>query len=253
MGDIKNFRNGLVVRMPDDFTGVTEALPVLTALKKIIPEYCGLFIAVPGRFNQLIRALPIVDAVIPLEKKRAWWSKEEFRMLRQLHAGAVVMLKKSVMECFLFKAAGIPQIFAFPGSYDAAVSGAGAAVENMRLPQVVLPCRADELTGGVVGLFNHPRLMTVIPGADGNILPEHISMMKKWIDNKGIVVICGMNQVAGSIWAQCRKKFRNSCFNFCRNLDIFAQMYTMRFSSEILTDDPGYLKLAELIEPLRQR
>ncbi|MBO5667656.1 MAG: hypothetical protein J6S43_00855 [Lentisphaeria bacterium] len=247
MSNIRKFRNGLIVRMPDTFPGAVAALPALLGLKRIIPEYCGLFVISPGKFNQLFRALPMVDGIVPLMKSASWWSRDEFRMVRQFHAGAAVLFKRSVKDHILLKAAGIPQIISFAGSCEVTAAAAGAECCDL-MPELRLPCHADELTGGITGLFNHPRLLSVFPGPDGVIMPEFFSGMKGWISDGGIVVICGMYPAAAGTLEACHKQLpKGFWFNCSHRLDLFAQMYTMRFSAKILTADPGYRHLACLL------
>ena len=63
------WRNGMVVRMPNHLGDAVMALPALGQLRKIVPESCALYCLAPAVQRALYHALPFVDglaAVIPL-------------------------------------------------------------------------------------------------------------------------------------------------------------------------------------------
>ena len=60
------WRNGMVVRMPNHLGDAVMALPALGQLRKIVPESCALDCLAPAGQRALYHALPFVDGVLGL-------------------------------------------------------------------------------------------------------------------------------------------------------------------------------------------
>lgn len=274
---IGDFRNGLVVRMPNHLGDAVMALPALAALKGIIPEHCGLFVVTPAGIAQLYQALPMVDDIIPLAQPHRFWSKDELRQVRQLHPGAAVLFNHSLRDALCFKAAGVGELygeptrgrgfllegsFPFPrrekGQYSPshqtmrylAIAEAlgGHAVEGF-MPEIVIPCAADELHGPAASLFYHPLLLTLAPGAAYGAAKrwphsDYAKVAEYWIRRGGAVAICGSGSEAAIGDAIIRELPVKGCFNLCGKTDLFALMHIFRFSALAVTNDSGLMHLA---------
>ena len=265
---IKEWRNGLLVRVPDKLDFALAALPALAALKKIVPENCGLFV-VTGRENiQLYQALEFVDDIIVLDISRRFWSKDECRRVKQLHAGAALLLDYRFKDVFGLKLAGVPVLYGgnnswyslfFAGRFSAGKSeihgllhyynsiakAFGGEVFENSFPDFDIPLAADELTGKIPYLFHHPLLLSIMPVKGGF---DYAKVALWWIRHGGIVALFGNSRNREICKNIAQKLPGKKCFDFCGRADLFAMMYVFGFSSFSIVDDPGYACLGAVLE-----
>lgn len=264
---IRKWRNGLLVRMPDRLDRAVMALPALAAIKKIIPEYCGLFVITWAANLQLYRALPWVDDIIAIKNPLRLWSKDERKKIKQLHAGAALLFNDPVFRDIAgLKLAGIPVIYgeaAFPGSlfltakfasgklktshwiwrYGAIAKAMGGDVSSLAMPDLVMPLRADELPGRISSVFYHPLLLTVVPGSGSNgksnlSASEYAGVASWWIRHGGIIALCGNVHQRRECEEIARRLPEKKCFDFCGKADILSLLYLFRYSAFSIVDDP---------------
>ena len=273
---IKEFRNGIIVRMPNHLGDAVMALPALAALKKILPENCGLFVVTPAGNAQLYQALPIVDEIIRLEKPHKFWSKDEIKQVKMLRPGAAVLFNHSFRDALCFKAARVPELFGEPtrnrgfllkgkirflpgkkGEYSPshqtmrylAIAGAlgGTAVETF-MPEFVIPCQPDELCGPAPALFYHPLVMVMAPGAAYGAAKRwpheyYAKIAEYWIRHDGTVALCGSNSESGICEEILKKLPKDKAFNLCGKTDLFALMYLFKYAAFAITNDSGLMHL----------
>lgn len=103
--------NGVIVRMPNWLGDAVMALPALTQLRKIIPEYCGLFVVCHPGLAELFRAIPIIDRVIPLHQAHKMWSRSDLRQISRLGAGLAIMFNNSLRDAICLRLARVPKLF----------------------------------------------------------------------------------------------------------------------------------------------
>ena len=273
-------RNGLLVRMPNHLGDAVMALPALAALKKTLPAECGLFVITPAGNAQLYQAMDFVDDVIRLEKPHKFWSKEERRQIRQLHAGAAVLFNHSFRDALCLKMAGVPALygeptrnrgwllkgkFSFPGKvkgqyssshqtmrYLAIAEALGGVAPEKLMPEFHIPCKADELPGITRGFFYHPLLLTLAPGAAYGAAKRwpheyYAKVAEYWVRRGGLVALCG-SPAESEICEAIRKELpEKSAFNLCGKTDLFSLMYIFKYSAFAITNDSGLMHLASAL------
>ncbi len=86
--NIKKIKDGVIVRVPNWLGDIVMTLPALMELKKILPEYCGLFVICSPGVKDLLESLPMIDYVISLEEVHRNWSQEDLRRVSKIRAGS---------------------------------------------------------------------------------------------------------------------------------------------------------------------
>ena len=278
---IKEFRNGIVVRMPNHLGDAVMALPALAALKTVLPDKCGLFVVTPASSIQLYQSLPFVDDIIPLAAPHRFWSANERRMVKRLRPGAAVLFNHSLRDAICFKLAGVPELYGEPTrgrgfllrgkfSFEKKVRGeysrthqamrylaiaealGGKAPEGL-MPEFVIPCTSDELSHPVNNLFYHPRLLILAPGAAYGAAKRwpheyYAKIAAYWIRHDGIVALCGSsseNEICEAIAAELPKK---KVVNMCGKTNLFSLIYLFRFAKFAVTNDSGLMHLASALK-----
>ncbi len=277
---LSGLRNGLLVRMPNHLGDAVMALPALAALKKSLPAECGLFVITPAGNAQLYRAMDFVDDIIRLKKPHKFWSREELRQIRQLHAGAAVLFNHSFRDALCLKLAGVPALYgeptrnrgcllkgkiSFPGKvkgqysnshqtmrYLAIAEAFGGSAPEKLMPEFHIPCGADEISGAVTPLFHHPLLLTLAPGAAYGAAKRwpheyYAKVALYWIRRGGIVALCGSPAEKEICEAICKELPANKAFNLCGKTDLFALMYIFKFSAFAITNDSGLMHLGSAV------
>lgn len=279
--NIKNFRNGIIVRMPNHLGDAVMALPALAALKTIMPDKCGLFVVAPANTLQLYQALEFVDDTVILAQPHKFWSKLERRRVKSLRAGAAVLFNHSFRDALCFKLAGVPELygepsrnrgfllrgkFPFPpkvrGEYSpshqtmrylAVAEALGGKVPEGLMPELKIPCSPDEIAGPASALFYHPMLLTLAPGAAYGAAKRwpheyYAKVAAYWIRKGGIVALTGSNS-EGDICSEIQKELpQDKVFNLAGKTDLFALMYLFKYSKFAVTNDSGLMHLASAVK-----
>ncbi len=127
----EDFKNGVLVRMPNWLGDAVMAMPALMQLKKILPMGCGLFVICPAYMNDLFKALPIVDVVLGLENTHRFWGSEMQLRIKKLYCGAGILFNNSLRDAIQLKLAGVPRL------YGAAARGRGILLErSLKFPKI---------------------------------------------------------------------------------------------------------------------
>ena len=277
---VRRWRNGIAVRMPNHLGDAVMAIPALMQLKKIIPENCALFVITPKSNAELYEALPIVDAVIKLQRPHAMWSCEERKEIKQLRAGAIILFNHSPRDAFAARLAGIPEVYGAakrgrsllmtralrfphrtPGDprcshqtmrYLAITSSLGAPQWNGELPEFQPPVPIPELDGEIAAICAHPRLLLLAAGAAYGAAkrwPEENfrAVAKFWIRHGGIVAVLGSPSERGIGDNVCDTLPQNKCFNLCGKTGILALIHLFRSARYTVANDSGLMHLGAIL------
>ena len=276
---VPEFRNGIIVRMPNHLGDAIMALPALMSLRTILPEHCGLFVIAPASAASLYRAVPEVDAVVILKHPHHFYSAAERREIRQLRPGAAVLFNHSFRDAVSLRLAGVKSLygeptrcrgwlltagFPFPREkgrasshqamrYLAIAEALGGKRPASLTPRLVPPCPADELPDAIRDLLRHPLLLTLAPGAAYGAAKrwpqEYFAAVGKyWIRRGGIIALVGSPNECGICAAVAAGMPRRKCFNLCGRTELPELMQLFRFSALALTNDSGLMHLAAALD-----
>ena len=271
---LRNWRNGVVVRIPNQLSNAVMTFPALFELKKILPEYCGLFVIIPAFMTQLFEALTIVDKTIPLRNANAMWSKKERRKVLQLRAGAIVLFNESAKDVISARLSRVPKIFSFSGTgcdmlltgkiprpanpdnpehhshlamqYLELVKLLGAGEWDGVLPKISSRIATNETDPQIRDICRHPQILLVAPGFSGTQCwpaENYKKVADYWIRHGGIVVVLGSasERVIGSAVISGLPK--KKCFNLCGKTDICALLHLFRSAAYTIAGDSGLMRL----------
>jgi hypothetical protein len=94
----EDFRNGIVVRTPNWLGDAVMAIPAILQLKKILPDFCGLFVVTPAPLKALFEALPFVNQVIPIADAHAFMAQSASKALSYKNTVSGVIHRKPAKE-----------------------------------------------------------------------------------------------------------------------------------------------------------
>ncbi len=109
--DIRDWRDGIAVRVPNWLGDAAMCIPALWQLNRSIPEDCGLFVVVPGNIQDLFEALGFIDRLVVLEESHRAWTARELAELRKLRPGIGLFFNNSFRDALYFRLAGIPRLY----------------------------------------------------------------------------------------------------------------------------------------------
>ncbi len=272
----EQWRNGLIVRMPNHLGDAVMALPALLGLKKCLPESCALAVITPESLKPLYAALPEVDGVFPIQPHRAWGAELQ-KMIHQSRFGAGVLFNNSFRDAFQLKMAGIPRLFgaaarcrsfllkrafAFPCRKSAGTLGndqlsqrylaiayaLGAPRWDGKLPRFVLPIPPEERSREMAAWCSHPKLLVIAPGAaygDAKRWPAEgfRAAARWWSDRGGAVAVTGAASEA-AIAAEVLKGLPSErSVNFAGRTTLGDLMLLLHFARMALSNDSGTMHL----------
>ncbi len=270
---LRNWRNGVLVRIPNQLSDAVMTFPALLELKKILPQYCGLFVIIPGFMTQLFEALPIVDKTIPLRTADAMWTKKERREVRQLRAGAIVLFNTSIKDIISARMSRVPKIFGFNNSgcdmllsakiprrlnpdnpehhsplamqYLELVKLLGAGEWDGRLPRVSSRIATDETNPLIRDICRHPQILLLAPGSSKQCWPaeNYRAAANYWIRHGGIVVVIGSASERTLGNAVLQSLPRKKCINLCGKTDFCALLHLFKAAAYTLAGDSGLMRL----------
>ena len=271
------WRNGLLVRMPNHLGDAVMALPALCALRPLLPPACGLYVITPESLRQLYATVEGVDGVVCLEKPHSWWESDLFHDLRSLRMGAAVLFNNSLRDTLMLRIAGVPRIygaakrgrsvlltraFRFPPRRSRELAGAhlakrcmaiaaalGADVSAARMPELNMSHMMVTLTDTFCALARHPLHLVLAAGAAYGAAkrwPEQNfrKVAEYWLRRGGVVSVVGSaaeREVGDAVLAGLPPE---RCFNFCGETSLNVLMVLLNSAALCVANDSGVMHLA---------
>lgn len=274
---MKEWRNGMLVRMPNHLGDAVMALPALRALRGIVPPTCGLYVITPDPLRQLYAALRCVDGTVGFPNPHSWWDGEVRDEIRHLRMGVAVLFNNSLRDAIMLKMAGVPRLygaakrgrtvlltrsFRFPGrrscelaaahqaKRDLAIAAAlGADVSAPAMPEFDLSELMPPLAGVICVLSRHPLHLVLAAGAAYGAAkrwPEENfrAVAEFWVRHGGVVSVVGsMSEREVGDLALAGLPAEN-CFNLCGETSLNALMGLLKSASLCVANDSGVMHLA---------
>ena len=277
---VKNWRNGVAVRMPNHLGDAVMALPALMQLKKILPPHCGIFVITPAGNRELYDALEFVSGVLLLSGAHRSWSWQEIRELRKLRCGCAIAFNNSPRDVIAMRLAGVPSIYGnaargrsllltkafrfpkrIPGDatqshqtmrYLAMTAALGAPAWQGELPQFTPP-PLDELNFECSFLLRCPNLLLLAPGAAYGAAKrwsrENFNAVAKyWIGRGGTVAALGSpgeKEIADGALTDCPP---DKAFNLCGKTGLFTLMHLFKAACCTVANDSGLMHLGAVLD-----
>ena len=275
--EVGDWRDGLVVRMPNWLGDSVMALPALLQMRRRLPECCGLFVVCAPGLADLFAALPIVDQVLPLAAAHRAWRRIDLTRLNRTRAGVGLLCNNSLRDAIAFRFAGIPRLFGaaargrsllltrafrFPprrdrelhglhhaGRYLAMAHALGAAPWPGDFPVFALRLEPEIMPPEVLAALNLPRILAVAPGAaygDAKRWPEEsfLAVCRDWLADGGSVVLLGAGAEAGVAARIADQLPPQQVANLAGRTTLAALLLALRRSAACLANDSGVMHLA---------
>ncbi|MDD5698739.1 MAG: lipopolysaccharide heptosyltransferase II [Victivallaceae bacterium] len=278
--NMEKIRDGIIVRLPNWLGDVVMSLPALMQLKKLLPEYCGLFAVCSPGMQDLLESLPLIDYVVPLERLHHNWSRKDLRRVSQLRAGAGILFNNSLRDAVFMRLAGIRYLygaqargrsfllkrsFTFPArlseelnrmhhtsKYLSIVKALGAPDWDGTLPEFRIKYALHEASAEIRALCSHPSLMTIAAGAAyggskrwaaGNFR----EVADWWIKSGGIVAVLGSErekEIAAEVIAGLSPA---KAYNLAGETDLCELMHLVQNSRICVANDSGIMHLSAVL------
>ena len=274
---LREWRNGLLVRMPNHLGDAVMALPALRALRGILPPACALYVVTPEPLRQLYAALKCVDGTVGFPDPHAWWSKEVREDIHDLRMGAAVLFNNSLRDVIMLRMAGVPHLygaakrgrsllltrsFRFPKRRSCELAKAhqskrclaiaaalGADISSPAMPEFDLSNLMPPLTDTISALSRHPLHLVLAAGAAYGAAkrwPEENfkAIAEFWVRRGGVVSVVGAKserEVGDLVLAGLPQ---GKCVNLCGMTSINALMGMLKCAALCVANDSGVMHLA---------
>ena len=273
----KKIKDGIVVRVPNWLGDIVMTMPALMELKKILPEYCGLFVICSQGAKDLLESIPIIDYVIPLEKIHHNWSNTDIRRVVQLRAGAGILFNNSLRDAAFMRISGIKNLygarargrsmflkrsFAFPprvsrslnnlhhaNKYLSIVKALGASEWEGDLPEFKIKYDLHQSNPEVKAICSHPSLMTIAAGAayGGSkrwSAKNFREVANWWIKEGGIVAALGTEKERDIATDVLEGLPPTKAYNMAGQTDMCDLMHLLINSKMSIANDSGIMHLS---------
>lgn len=275
---LEDYRNGVVIRTPNWLGDAVMAIPAVYQLKKMLPEFCGLFVVAPAPLAALFESLSFVDKVIALKDAHAFMSAKERELVRSLSAGVCVLFNNSFRDALSLKMCRIPKMyganarfrklllhraFDFPPRLDFVLNKPHQAAKYLSIVQAL----GAEPWDGVMPEFeeqvypetlsehisdalctDRPILALAAGAAYGSAKRWHTGSFREVCRRKlgegcRIIMLGGKSEraAAGEIINGLDEK---ECFNLAGETGIHELIYVLKHASACLANDSGVMHLA---------
>jgi heptosyltransferase-2 len=274
---IGDWRDGLVVRMPNWLGDSVMALPALLQMRRRLPECCGLFVVCAPGLADLFAALPIVDQVIPLAAAHRTWRRADRIRLSRTRAGVGLLCSNSLRDAIAFRFAGIPRLFGaaargrsllltrafrFPprrdrelhglhhaGRYLAMAQALGAAPWPGDFPAFAPRTEPETTPPEVLAAMDLPRFLAVAPGAaygDAKRWPEEnfLAVCRDWLADGGSVVLLGAGAEAAVAARIAEQLPPQHVANLAGRTTLATLLPVLGRATACLANDSGLMHLA---------
>ncbi|MBR7104307.1 MAG: lipopolysaccharide heptosyltransferase II [Lentisphaeria bacterium] len=268
------WRNGLAVRMPNHLGDAVMALPALLALKKIVPSDLALFVIAPEYQRKLFMMLPEVDGFIGLKSPHKWWSRKEFKALKNKRLGIGVMFNRSFRDAVMMRAAGLKKLYGIPGNslrellltrrlkpvdkkqaqghmtgqYLAVASALGAPPWDGKLPAFKPVGTPDENLPPIGALCGHSQMLVLCPGAAYGTAKRWPALAFRavasdWIKRGGIVAVVGGKGERETGNEVIQGLDPDKIFNLCGETELDELFWLLKSALFIIANDSGVMHL----------
>lgn len=271
-----DWRNGAVVRMPNHLGDAMMALPALMQFRKILPEEMALYVVAPGSQAGLYLALDFVDGIIKLAQPHKMWRTSELKEIKKMRFGVGLLFNNSFRDALMLKLAGVPNLygsdrrmrkllltraFSYPPRPEnraaeihqgnrllEMVYALGAPEWNGELPPFVCSSNACESSPAVRAACQHPRLMTVAPGAAYGAAKRwpvnHFrDVCRYWIEQGGVVAIVGTSSERMIAKELAEGLDGNKCIDLCGATPLDDLIRLLKSSVLTVANDSGIMHL----------
>ena len=274
---VRDWRNGMLIRMPNHLGDAVMALPALQALRGVLPPACGLFVITPDPLRQLYAALKCVDGTVGFPDPHAWWDREVREDIRRLRMGGAVLFNNSLRDAIMLRRSGVPQLygaakrgrsilltrsFRFPARRSRELAAAhqakralaiaaalGADVSSPSMPEFDLSQLMPPLSGTICALGRHPLHLVLAAGAAYGAAkrwPEQNfrTVADFWVRHGGVVSVVGANseREIGDLVLEGLPP--EKCFNLCGGTSLNALMGLLQSAALCVANDSGVMHLA---------
>jgi len=278
--NMKKIKDGIIVRVPNWLGDIVMTLPALMELKKILPEYCGLFVICPPGVKDLFESLTIIDYVISLEEVHHNWSRNDLRRVSKIRAGAGILFNNSLRDAIFMRIAGIKHLygaqargrsmllrrsFPFPArvnhrlnnlhhtsKYLSIVKALGASEWDGSLPEFKIKYDLRQSDSEIRAICSHPSLMTIAAGAAyGGSKRWSAEKFKEvaswWIKEGGIVAALGSAKEEGIAAEVIDGLPAGKAYNMAGKTDMCELMHLLQNSKICVANDSGIMHLSAVL------
>lgn len=278
--NIKKIKDGVIVRVPNWLGDIVMTLPALMELKKILPEYCGLFVICPMGVRDLLESLPMIDCVIPLEEVHRNWSRNDLKRVSKINAGAGILFNNSLRDAVFMRIAGIKRLygaqargrsmllrrsFPFPtrlncrlnnlhhtSKYLSIVKALGASEWDGSLPEFKIKYDLKQSDSEIRAICSHPGLMTIAAGAAYGGSKRWSSAKFKevanwWITDGGIVAVLGSAKERDIAAEVVDGLSGDKAYNMAGKTDMSELMHLLVNSKICVANDSGIMHLSAVL------
>ncbi|MCP3966907.1 MAG: lipopolysaccharide heptosyltransferase II [Lentisphaerae bacterium] len=275
--NLTHIRDGIIVRVPNWLGDAVMTLPAIMQLKKILPEYCALFVLCPKGLKDMFESLSCVDMVITLEKTHRNWSRSDIKRLTRVHPGAGILFNNSLRDSVFLRLCGIKHLygaaargrtvlfkrsFKFPArvsyklnnlhhtnKYLSIVKALGAPDWDGTLPEFQISTPLDQTGNLISDLCDHPALMTIAGGAAYGGSKRWPSenfreVAEWWVRSGGIVAILGSGAEEPIACEIAAGLPTNKVFNLAGKTDMCELMHLLRHAKFCVANDSGIMHLS---------
>ena len=276
----EEWKDGLIVRMPNWLGDAVMATPALLQLRKIIPKNCGLFVITTPELFDYFSAMNIIDVVIPLTKKHSNWPKKDRIRISKLQAGVALMFNNSLRDAIFLKLCGIKKLygaaargrsiilsesFNFPkitnkklnklhhaAKYLSMSYALGAPQWKGELPKFSIEKQEEILNSNINSALQSNNLLVIAPGAaygDAKRWPtDHFKKVcQYWLKQNGQVAIIGTKSelpVANELMESLQSE---STYNLAGKTDLQELILILQMTKQCVANDSGIMHLSAIV------
>ena len=276
----EEWRNGLIVRMPNWLGDAVMALPALWQLKKMLPENCALGVVAPAGQRAFYHSLPWLDVLIPLADLHRRWRQDTRRKVRRIKFGAGLLFNNSLRDAVEFRLCGVSPLFGAAARcrgiflhrtfrfvppkagrlrqchqancYLAEAYAMGAPKWDGSMPEIVIAQELLQMPQEVRDLCRHPEMLILGAGAAYGAAKRWSSesfraVAADWIAKGGIAVAVGSpaERPIGEEIGQGLDP--RKYFNMMGKTDMFALMHLLRSAAAAVANDSGVMHLTAVL------
>ena len=275
-----DWRDGVVVRVPNWLGDAVMAIPAMMQLRKTVPERCGFFAVVPPALSELFESLDFIDVVHPLSRVHAAWSRRDKQRISRLRAGVGLLCNNSLRDAYHFKLAGVPKLYGasarcrsillsksfkfkkikdrslnkthHAGKYLAMAQALGAPAWDETLPEFTIPREPETMSDDLRSILDSDNLLVLAPGAaygEAKRWPSGYfrQVAEKWISKGGDVAIIGApaeQKIAAELARGLQAK---RTFNLAGETSMLELALILRHAKWCVANDSGVMHLSAIL------